>query len=547
MTTGSFPNLSRKTIHTWIYFVCLCLLATSLTTSRFMISVSQILLLINWLAEGDFKNKYKKFISNKPAIAFILIYGIYVVGLLWTEDLSYGINFDLKIKLPILLLTIVISTSPSLDLKKVRIILYVFIAAVLAVSIISYLTYLITDPIRYRDMLTILSHLDYSIMLVFAIFLLPALTLQTTKNKYWIALSFILSAWMLLFLVLLRSLTGVASFAGVLTFLLLVFVVKNKSMVLRTAVISLFVVSIAFTVGLMVYMYNMTNREVEKDFSKLGQYTKYGNYYYHDTTNLIRENGHLVFIYVAEEELEEAWNNRSDILYFDKDKSSHRLKHTLLRYMASKGYKKDKEHLDKLSDREIKAIERGITNHYYLKWPGIFVRVHQTMMGIYIYRVSDNPMWSTLTQRIELWQAAFDAFKKKPVIGWGTGDVFIAMVYGFEKNDSYMLRLRQADGVTPNILKPHNQYLLLLMTHGIIGLALFLGLYIYTVKKTNAYKILHFKMFLIILAINLFANNQLEGQIGQSIFVFFTLFFCFIYPQKESLDNSSTQNKIPNK
>ncbi|MCK7538609.1 MAG: hypothetical protein MZV63_50445 [Marinilabiliales bacterium] len=33
-----------------------------------------------------------------------------------------------------------------------------------------------------------------------------------------------------------------------------------------------------------------------------------GNHYLHDTLNIIRENGNLVYLYIADEELREAWN-----------------------------------------------------------------------------------------------------------------------------------------------------------------------------------------------------------------------------------------------
>jgi hypothetical protein len=521
-------KLSRQSIHSWVYFICLCLLVASMPTSRYMLSVSQILLGINWLAEGNFKNKFKIFFRNKPAIAFTLIYGLHIVGLLWTEDFHYAITSDLKHKLPLLTLTLVIVTSPALDIKKLRFILFIFVASVLAVSFIGIYLNFTQDLVNYRDILPFVPHLYYSMMLVFSAFLLPWLIKQVTEKNEFLYLSYVISLWLILFVFIIRSLTGIASLAGVIIFVLIWLFIKHKNIFVRISAISVLIIGIFACSTFLIYMYNKVSHKVEVNYSTLDKYTKDGNPYTNNALNPQRENGYLVHIYLAETELMQAWNVVSEIGYYEKDHSEQFVRYTLWRYMTSKGYRKDKEHFAMLSDEDIAAIERGITNHYYIQWPGILVRVHQTMMGLYIYINTKNPNWSSLTQRMDLWKASYYAFIKSPVIGWGTGDIFIAMNYGLEKTDSYM---------KVHDIKPHSQYILFLLTLGVVGLILFFVFYIYTIIKTKALRFFPFIIFLITFGVNGLGNNPIDAQIGQAMFVFFTLFFGFMYNKEELKSN----------
>ena len=64
------------------------------------------------------------------------IWLLHVIGLLWTQDFHEGIK-DLRIKLPLLFLPVVLSGSGSLQAKQFKVLLWLFIAAVLAGSLIS--------------------------------------------------------------------------------------------------------------------------------------------------------------------------------------------------------------------------------------------------------------------------------------------------------------------------------------------------------------------------------------------------------------------------
>jgi hypothetical protein len=51
-------DIKRKSFHNTVYFVSLSLIAISLPSSRYLLTVSEILLAVNWLAEADFRARF---------------------------------------------------------------------------------------------------------------------------------------------------------------------------------------------------------------------------------------------------------------------------------------------------------------------------------------------------------------------------------------------------------------------------------------------------------------------------------------------------------
>jgi hypothetical protein len=419
---------------------------------------------------------------------------------------------------------IIISTSPVPDSKKIRLLLMLFISSVFVVSVVGMITMLLKEPLDFREASPFIPNIYFCIMLLIAAFQFPILARTFEHKKMWFYLSLVVSGWFIFFIFYLRSLSGIAALAGVTFYTVLYFVFNHKSLILKTITAIAFLVFVGSISWLLVYMYNKTHTENYVDFRSLPTQTQRGTFYHHDTLDVLRENGNLVYINIADDELEEAWNSRSNFEFFGNDLSNHELRYTLYRYMSSKGLIKDYEGVNALSDADIKAIERGTTNYLYNEWTGLHIRLHQMMMGVYVYRKSSHqdPTWSTLTERIDLWRASLHAFKEYPLFGWGTGSILNAMNYGLEINQSKLIGKN---------MKPHNQYIYILLILGVFGLIAFLSLYTFSILKSKAYKIYIFNVFAIIFAIHFLANNSIESQIGQNIFVFFSLFYFFIYPK----------------
>lgn len=520
----AYPSsISRSNVHFWIYYLSLSLFVVSLSTSRFLLTVSIVLLGVNWLVEGNFKDKYHRFCNQKAAGAFLLMFGLSLLGILWAHDRMFALQ-SLHHKLPTLLLPLVLLTSPALSKKQIVGLLVLFTSSVVVVSFIGLGIRLVDNSVDFREASPFVPATNFSMLLIVAAFQLPILVRQISSKRIHLYLSLAVSGWLVFFIVYLRSFTGLASLGGALGYTLLIILLYHKSRWLKAAFAAGLIGVVGFLVWLFLFMYNLTHSQNDIDFNNLPRETSYGSEYKHDVSNPLRENGNLVYVLIADEELRDAWNVCSTVPFDSLTRSNESLKHTLYRYMASMGLPKDKEGLSKLSKADIVAVEDGYTNYLFLEWPGLYNRVYQLMMGIYMYTSSNgaSPSWSTFTERFALWEASLESIKTRPVFGWGTGHVERAVEYGLSKNGSVL---------AGNNLRSHNQYLSLMLLWGVLGFTAFLAIYIYIVMRCRVYRVFPFTIFLIVFAINGLVNDPIEGQIGQSMFIFFTLFYCYIYPK----------------
>jgi O-antigen ligase len=86
------------------------MIAFTLPFARLM-QIFIIILILNWLVEGNFRNKFKTLIKNKFALLFFGFYIIHLIGLLYTENINSGL-FDVQVKLTLFLFPLVLCSSP---------------------------------------------------------------------------------------------------------------------------------------------------------------------------------------------------------------------------------------------------------------------------------------------------------------------------------------------------------------------------------------------------------------------------------------------------
>ena len=375
----------------------------------------------------------------------------------------------------------------------------------------------------FREASPFIPGLYFGLMLIIAAFQLPLLVKQMTVNKAYFYMSLAISAWLIFFLFYLRALSGVASFVAVLVYLIVVLITRTNSTILKISVPAILIILASLAVWPVINIYRQTHAETPTDFNTLASHTSQGTAYLHDTTTIIRENGNLVYIYIADDELRDAWNEKSNLDFDGKDLMNQELRATLYRYMSSRGLKKDREGFMALSETDIKAVERGTTNYLNVARPGFYIRAYEEMMSLYIYYHSSRKdiSWGSLTKRIDVWRASREAFKVHPVLGWGTGSILKAVNYGIEKNGSALSGLN---------MRPHNQFLYILLTLGLAGLIIIAVLYGYFLVRSKARESFMVIVFLIVFLVNFTGNKSLESQPGQDLFVFFSLFYAYFYP-----------------
>ena len=131
-----------------------------------------VIICLLWLLSGSYSIKYAQITNSKLMIASIFFFFLHVIGLIWTEDLSWGFHMLHKMWYFLLLLPVLFSI-----VKKEYIwpIIYAFLAAIAITEVISYLIWFeIIEPFksaRVSNPTPFMSHISYNPILAFAIYI----------------------------------------------------------------------------------------------------------------------------------------------------------------------------------------------------------------------------------------------------------------------------------------------------------------------------------------------------------------------------------------
>ena len=480
-----------------------------------------LIMLGNWIVEGNIKYKIISFWNNKPAFVLSSLLIMHFIGLIYTHNFNDA-YLDLRIKVPLFVLPLLISTTAPLPRKLFNSILKLFIASVIFSTIIStlVLTGVIYRPIvDMRGISIFISHIRFALLICVSIFT-SGYFIKISANILLKIMWSLIILWFILFLILMESLTGI-SVLLVTTFILLLYKIFTlKSNIKKYASLSLIAAGLLFTVLYIREIINDRNNNIEiVDFNKLEKFTAHGNEYMHGTGSKLRENGHLIWLYVCDKELKEVWNKRSTMDYEGEDKKGNSLRSTLARFLSSKGLRKDGDALSSLSDTEIKAVERGETNVNYQNISSLKGRIYETLWEIDLYKTNGDANGHSLTQRFEYWKVAVNIIKDNFLIGVGTGDVQ-------DSFDEYYIKMKSK--LAPKWrLHSHNQYLSIAVAFGLIGLLWFLFTLFYPVIKLKMTFDYLYITFFIIALISFFNEDTLETQAGVTFYSFLNSFLLF--------------------
>ena len=510
-------QLKSYVTHSTIFVFGLILLVVGMPLSHFLTSISQIILLGNWVVERNFVSKWNTLKRSKTFWAFVGIYLFYVLGLLWTSDYTYGLK-DLKIKLPMLWLPVLFFTSPPLTKKDYHIVMHFFVLACVVASFCSmcaYFGFLHKQIHNVRDISIFESHIRFSLMIVLAIcylffcFLKP----QIFKQKI---VYMLFAAWLLFFLVFLQSFTGLTILA-VLAFIgIIVFLFSKQSGVFKTAFLLLFIGGFIYAIYVISDEYKKLYTVKKIDLKSLPKTTTSGHIYLNDTIYKFTENGNYVYILISDEELTNAWEARSKLKYYDLDAKKNTLRYTLIRYLASKGLTRDLAGFLKLTDRDIKNIENGYANYLYTNPINIRTRIHEILWETDGSMRDHETNGHSLSMRFEFWKTALNIINQNILIGVGTGDVENAFKIQYQKEDAGLQKIWQ--------LRSHNQYLATTVALGITGLLLFL-IHLLAPFFSNKKMSMLFIFFLLIELLSFINEDTLETQAGVTFCIFFTQLF----------------------
>jgi len=155
-----------------VYQYLLIILAFLMPLTVFGANLIIVIICVLWLFSGDYASKLNQIISNKFILASIVFFFLHVIGLLWTEDLSWGVHIVHKMWYFLLLLPVLFTIVRR---EHIKFYISAFLLAITVTEIASYLVWFeIIGPFKNATVLNptpFMSHISYNPILAFAIYL----------------------------------------------------------------------------------------------------------------------------------------------------------------------------------------------------------------------------------------------------------------------------------------------------------------------------------------------------------------------------------------
>lgn len=499
-------------IHRYIYLFGLCALAFGMMVGTVPTSVPQIILAANWLIEMDFSRKWSQLKNNRVFWILSAVFLAHLCGLLYTSDMEAGGN-DVRTKMPLMFLPLVLFSSRPLLQKEYWLILYCFLAGCVANTAWCLLySFVIHQNEVIRNASRFMSHIRLGLYLNVAIatcayFVVKA---KSSMRRFWFLL---LAVYFLCAMYFLGLFSGLANFV-ILFFLGLCVVILKLGPVIK---ITSFVILFCFLAIVVNYFAGMKRDQLDVKNTPnnyLQRWSPWGTPYIHFDTAGQKENGNYVLINIELDELQREWKRA-----FPEDSFNYNARHNLqryevlVRYLASKGVNKDSAGVAGLSARDKESIRKGFSNYKYADW-GFFDRRTYELVNEYDEFLNNRHVnGHSLTMRLYFWKAGLHVLKDHPVTGVGTGDVQQAMNKAYKETNSPLDEEWYK--------RPHNQFLTITIALGILGLVIFLLSLIYPTVVLHRYLPKLYWPFLIVAVISFLLEDTLETQAGLSFFAFF--------------------------
>ena len=517
------------------------LLAVSVPVSLYTTSIFLECLFIYWCIEGvafhkeqgifrtlssngklvlqSMSVKLGLFLKNPAAIVFSSLYLLFLAGCFWSSNYHYSLQ-ELREKLPLLLLPILFTGLKPFTENELKKILLSFITGVVLGTLLGIYILLTRNIADTRELSPYMSHIRFSMSICLAIFILFRFLVKGTPLSIAEKSSYLfLFCWLIVFLFILKSLTGILLFGAFTFYVLVYFSRKIKKKWLRNSVTVFLVI---FPLIIFSFIYNIYNRHykvVPPNLSFLETKTAAGSPYVHDTINFKVENGRYVGLYICEQELKQNWEKRSRLNYEGRNLQGEELRYTIIRFLNSKGYRKDAIGISKLTQNEITDIEKGVANAGLIQPFNLSARIEGFFIDYKQYRNTGNANGKSELQRLEYWKTAVSLIKQNCLTGVGTGDVEDAFTKEYERSHSKLeVRFRGTS---------HNQYLYMGVAFGIAGMFIFLFWLILPPLFLGAFRDYYFAALFCIMMLSMLTEDSLRHQAGLNFYAFFGTLFLF--------------------
>ena len=339
------------------------------------------------------------------------------------------------------------------------------------------------------------------------------------ENNYLRVLYVLALLWLPVFLIILKSLSGLV----IIVVLILVLAFRLiRSVPDRAGRFMLNVLILFIPLFAIIYVGNSINRFYSFEqilIEDIDSLTIEGNEYINHINNKETENGNYVWIHVCPKELEREWEKISDYNYMGKTDNGDFLRFTLIRYMTSKGLRKDAAGIRQFTQIDIAAIERGVANYIYLNRFALYPRIYEVIWEFDRYRLGHDANDKSLVQRYYYLKAGVSIAAEKLLLGVGTGDVRQSFDDYYDEIDSPLRDERRR--------RAHNQFLTLAVALGIPGLIvclLAIILPVFIKKRWNSFMLI---VFLITMSLSMLNEDTLENT--PAVVMFGLLYGLFVF------------------
>ncbi len=519
---------SGSSFHANFHFFGAIVLAIGIPCSTVLMSIGTMMLALAFLLEWNWKEKWEHLrfnfklnistnqISGGNTLIHLCLafFALHFIALLYSYDLGYALN-DIRIKLPLLVLPLVLGARKPFDAKQLRFLLLLYVLTLFITSLLNFLSYQhiignkTYDDIRGMSLFG--SHIRYGIQIGFA----AALSYSFIRDfsRKWTMLWVVLILWFAFYTYYSQILSGVISILisfGMIAFEFL----RQRSK--KLAILSIMVLASLVIIPLIYILTPVKLTHYSLD--KLDKFTALGNPYTHDLRTDMFAEGKAIAVYVCEKELRSSWNSRAEVKYDSLDLKGYPVKFTLMRYLTSRDLRKDAEGVSHLSNNDIHDIEKGIASAAESKsgllgrLEGIRYQVHHPG------EANGHSLW----QRIEYWKTGIRILKKHWLIGVGTGDVQHAFDQQYREDHSQLL--------PENRHRAHNSYLTAWISFGIIGCIVFLWMLLRFFKIQRSAHYFPGLVFILISMVTFLIEDSLETQMGVTFFAYF--YALFMTPQE---------------
>jgi O-antigen ligase len=163
-----FKNINLDKTYQFLLIILAFLMPLTVFGGNLVIVVICIL----WLISGEYKSKFNQIIKSRLMVASIVFFLLHVVGLLWTEDLFWGLHIVHKMWYFLLLLPVLFTIVRK---DYINHYIYAFLLAISLTEVTSYLVWFeLVEPFKnatVENPTPFMSHISYNPILAFAIYL----------------------------------------------------------------------------------------------------------------------------------------------------------------------------------------------------------------------------------------------------------------------------------------------------------------------------------------------------------------------------------------